>query len=221
VTYTTSGTKPTDGVATVLAYLPGEESFSDLNGNNVWDAGEPFQDMGQAFRDDNHNGVYDAGVDQAVGTATGATSACPATLAAYPSIANTCDNTWTSAILVRKATQIRLTSDTPRITYVGATNTVATFTVDDALIPGGPVAYGTTISATVSSNPPTTTPATPACALVSVTPTSVADTSSATTVKVNLNGSPACSAGAPNATTVTVTVTPPSVAAISLTQTLP
>jgi hypothetical protein len=226
VTYTTSGTKPTDGVVTVLAYLPGEESFSDLNGNNVWDAGEPFQDMGQAFRDDNHNGVYDALTDQAVGTATGATSPCPtapaaAAAAAYPSIANTCDNTWTSAILVRKATQIRLTSDSARITYVGATNTVATFTVDDQNIPGGPVAYGTTISATVSSNPPTTTPATPACALVSVTPTSVADTSTATTVKVNLNGSPACSAGAPNATTVTVTVTPPGVAATSLTQTLP
>lgn len=228
VTYTTSGTRPVlgDGVVTVLAYLPGEESFSDLNGNNVWDAGEPFQDMGQAYRDDNHNLAYDASADQAVGTAVaGATSACPIiaapTDAAYPSIANTCDNTWTSAILVRKSARIYLTSGTITVTYLSATNTVAQFRVADT-VTGGPVAFGTTIVATVTSNPPAATPPAitpPACALVGVTPTSVPDTNARTTVLVNLNGVAACTAA--GVTTVTVTATPPGGAAYSATQTLP
>jgi hypothetical protein len=215
VNYITSGTKPTDGVVTVLAYLPGEESFSDLNGNNVWDPGEPFQDMGQAFRDDNHNLAYDSGVDQAIGTAVaGATSACPAVTgfgsAAYPSIANTCDNTWTSAILVRKSTRIFLSSSELDVLYVPAstTNTMAEFTVQDHNT-SGPVPFGTTITVTVASNPapvgtPPVTP--PACALTGFTPSSVADTASPTKVTVNLNGVAACTSGV---TTVTVTATPP------------
>ena len=41
---------------TVLAYTtPGEESFTDLNGNGVFDDGEPFGDLGEAFRDDDES----------------------------------------------------------------------------------------------------------------------------------------------------------------------
>jgi hypothetical protein len=48
------------GRAVVLAYTIGEEAFLDLNGNGLADPGE-FQDTGEAFRDDNENGVRDAG----------------------------------------------------------------------------------------------------------------------------------------------------------------
>jgi hypothetical protein len=47
------------GRAVILAYAVGEESFLDLNGNGVADAGE-FTDTPEAFRDDNENGVLDA-----------------------------------------------------------------------------------------------------------------------------------------------------------------
>jgi hypothetical protein len=47
-----------DGRAVVLAYAIGEEAFIDLNGNGLADIGE-FQDTGEAFRDDNENGVRD------------------------------------------------------------------------------------------------------------------------------------------------------------------
>jgi hypothetical protein len=57
--------RPADGRVTVLAYALGEESFTDTNGNNRYDAGEPFTDLGDPFRNDravsdgNANGIDD------------------------------------------------------------------------------------------------------------------------------------------------------------------
>lgn len=58
------------GRAQITVYAIGEESFTDLNGNNVVDsATEQFDvnrnptDVGEAFIDNNENGVYDAGTD--------------------------------------------------------------------------------------------------------------------------------------------------------------
>jgi hypothetical protein len=41
------------GRMTILAYAQGEESFDDLNQNNIYDLGEVFRDLGDAFVDDN------------------------------------------------------------------------------------------------------------------------------------------------------------------------
>jgi len=77
-TMTSQKPRPTDGRVTVLAYAVGEESFRDANGNGVADlvsvdsisgavVNEMFDingkstDMPEAFRDDNENGVRDAG----------------------------------------------------------------------------------------------------------------------------------------------------------------
>jgi len=55
-----------DGRVTVLAYALGEESFSDTNGNNRYDAGEAFTDLGEPFlniraiTDANANSTSDA-----------------------------------------------------------------------------------------------------------------------------------------------------------------
>lgn len=61
--YIVSGTtfNPRDGWSTILATTIGEEAFTDLNGNGVYDSGEPFVDLGEPFIDSNDNGVYDAG----------------------------------------------------------------------------------------------------------------------------------------------------------------
>lgn len=45
----------------ILAYASGAEAFEDMNGNNVFDPGEPFVDYHEAFADENFNGVYDPG----------------------------------------------------------------------------------------------------------------------------------------------------------------
>lgn len=59
VTLTSSNPRPANGRVTVMAYAIGEESFTDtLNGNGKADTGE-YQNVGEAFRDDNANGVRD------------------------------------------------------------------------------------------------------------------------------------------------------------------
>ncbi|WP_431100230.1 hypothetical protein [Roseateles noduli] len=50
--------RPADGRVTVLAYALGEESFIDKNGNNVYDAGEQFQNLGSVFLDRLYNNNY-------------------------------------------------------------------------------------------------------------------------------------------------------------------
>ncbi|BDG01689.1 hypothetical protein [Anaeromyxobacter oryzae] len=52
---------PRDGLSAIIVMASGEEGFVDLNGNGVWDAGEPFVDQGEPFVDANDNGAYDGG----------------------------------------------------------------------------------------------------------------------------------------------------------------
>ena len=67
VNFSSSGTRTLNGRVSILAYTAGEEDFVDKNGNNIFDAGDTFTDLGRAFRDDNGqsplgpNGVYDSG----------------------------------------------------------------------------------------------------------------------------------------------------------------
>ncbi|MFD2450490.1 Ig-like domain-containing protein [Ideonella paludis] len=68
-TFQSSEPRPADGRITVLAYALGEESFLDLNGNNVWDGGssaEPFQDLGDLFISRRFVTTYDSAVDQTI-----------------------------------------------------------------------------------------------------------------------------------------------------------
>ena len=53
-----SNPRQSDGRITVLAYALGEEDFTDSNGNNVYDPGEPFIDKrADIFRNDDESGV--------------------------------------------------------------------------------------------------------------------------------------------------------------------
>jgi adhesin/invasin len=52
----------TDGLDRVIAVVRGEEAFVDVNGNGVYDLGEPFTDApSEPFIDANDNGVFDPG----------------------------------------------------------------------------------------------------------------------------------------------------------------
>lgn len=64
VTWRSSDPRPIDGRATILATAIGEENFADLNGNNVLDDTDNYSDRPEAYRDDNENGVYDAGTEE-------------------------------------------------------------------------------------------------------------------------------------------------------------
>ncbi|MAA74659.1 MAG: hypothetical protein CMN28_08140 [Salinisphaeraceae bacterium] len=61
VDLTSQSPRPADGRVTVRVSAIGEESFSDTTpSNGVFDSGEAFDDLPEAFRDDNENGVRDA-----------------------------------------------------------------------------------------------------------------------------------------------------------------
>ncbi|MCM2679759.1 invasin domain 3-containing protein [Echinimonas agarilytica] len=69
VTWESADPRPLDARVTVLAFVEGEESFYDLDGDGLYTEGTDtfvaYYDLGEAYRDDNENGVYDD-VDQLI-----------------------------------------------------------------------------------------------------------------------------------------------------------
>jgi hypothetical protein len=61
VNFTSQAFRPADGRVSLLAMAIGEESFTDVNGNGAFDAGDTLFDTAEAYEDDNENGAYDAG----------------------------------------------------------------------------------------------------------------------------------------------------------------
>lgn len=128
--------KPIDGRVTIVAYALGEESFIDKNGNNIYDAGEDFQDLGNIFKDRNYDGVFDAALDEFIGISlSGNTnSACAASantpifgLTGYtPSVPATCDGKWTGSgqIYVRRAVETVLSTSVARPLWPGVSSRV-------------------------------------------------------------------------------------------------
>ncbi|WP_444884138.1 Ig-like domain-containing protein [Microbulbifer sp. PSTR4-B] len=50
--------QPYGGRSTILAYALGQESFTDANGNGLFDTGEAFVDLPEAFLDHNEDGAF-------------------------------------------------------------------------------------------------------------------------------------------------------------------
>jgi hypothetical protein len=66
VNWTSSNPRPPGGPgqagrSTLLATAIGEETFTDANGNGMFDNGEAFADTAERYRDDNEDGLYDVG----------------------------------------------------------------------------------------------------------------------------------------------------------------
>ncbi|MDR7298000.1 5-hydroxyisourate hydrolase-like protein (transthyretin family) [Pelomonas aquatica] len=129
--------KPVDGRVTVVAFALGEESFIDKNGNNIYDSGEEFQDLGNIFKDRNYDGIFDASFDEFLGVNlpgnTSSTCVPPTTVAIFglnaysPSVPGTCDGKWTGSgqIYVRRAVETVLSTSTARPLWPGGDSRVA------------------------------------------------------------------------------------------------
>jgi hypothetical protein len=133
--------RPADGRVTILAYAIGEESFIDLNGNNVWDTGEPFQDLGDVVKDVHFDGIFDPANDEYVSLSqlnvSGNTQTCNDQTAAYPQFTvnnpglfgkpftpsrpGTCDGTWSGKTYVRQAVETVFSSSSPDLLWAGKT----------------------------------------------------------------------------------------------------
>ncbi len=55
VTWSSQQPRPSDGLVTIMATAIGHESFSDENGNGIFDDGDTFTDLSEAFRDDDQD----------------------------------------------------------------------------------------------------------------------------------------------------------------------
>jgi hypothetical protein len=123
VTFTSAAYKPTNGRVTVLAYAVGEKSFVDTNGNNSYDSGETFYDLGDIYLDANESLNWNA-AEQYISYETGS-NACrtrpgggplPSNYSTSPSKQNTCTNTW-GINYVRREAVIVLSGSVPCLIY--------------------------------------------------------------------------------------------------------
>ena len=115
--FQTSSPRPVDGRVTVLAYALGEKSFLDVNGDNVYSAGELFQDIGDPYIDRLFNGQFTSAPNQYIEQIPGGVSACLAASSpllaldvTMPSRPNTCIGTWGRSYVRRAAETIFSTS---------------------------------------------------------------------------------------------------------------
>lgn len=179
----TSDSEPTGvvtkGRVSILAYSLGEESFIDANGNNVYDSGEAFSDLGDVFIDANEDSSWSANEQYVPYGASGACSA-PGTKGNYGfalSKAGSCDGKWGRAH-VRRQELIVLSSSHAAVSptsFTGACGTT-TYSIWVYDINGNPMPAGTTVSAGTSNVVFTNKSGTEATASVSVVNGTVLDT---------------------------------------------
>lgn len=126
VEFTSASPRPANGRIAITAYAVGEENFNDANGNNAYDSGESFTDLGDIFADSNFDGVWQLG-ELSVAFANNS-FACASSMVASawaPSRAGTCDGVWGSAH-VRQGSIIVLSGNHLNITPGLATGSIGT-----------------------------------------------------------------------------------------------
>jgi hypothetical protein len=202
VTYTSQGTRPDNGRVAILAYMDGEESFIDLNGDNIWQPGEPFYDVGLLYRDDNENSLYDAASEQTYPGGMSGSSGCTSTSVFTPWVANTCDGTWSSSIRVRQQAVIALAvTNRPAKIVLTSAKTAKGFTVVITDFLGNGLPNGSTVAAAVGTSGA-------ACKVNSITPPQVVNSPDGSTHVIKLNEATDCLTSTTDVTVTTPRGTP-------------
>jgi hypothetical protein len=144
------------GRVVILATAIGEESFTDQNASGFWQAGDPFDDLGEPFRDDNENGQYDFGEyfldfnqngKRDVGTGSFVGITCTGITAG-----STCSTSTlaigVSSLIIMSTGNAQIVSTTSGTVATGGSS-LLTFNVQD--LNGNPMAAGTTVAVTADS----------------------------------------------------------------------
>lgn len=178
VTMSSQAFRPSNGRVTLLSYTDGEEAFLDTNGNNTFDSGETFYDMGQLFLDANENGTADA-TEQKIGSpgaGSGIGSAsCPNHIHQLASASGTCDGAWGTTRVRGQAVIVFSTSFAQTTGAISQqTNTGATLVLAD--LNGNAMPFGTVVSAAVTKGVN--------CSLQEVIPATVANSTNPTIHRV-------------------------------------
>ncbi len=110
VDFISQNPRPAGGRVAVLAYLEGDKDYTDNDGSNSFTVGDTLVEMGDAYRDDNEDGMYGAANDGFVFPRGGVTT-CLGAGGSVPSRANTCDGKLRTT--VRAQTSILFSSSEP------------------------------------------------------------------------------------------------------------
>jgi len=102
VTIRSQNPRPANGLVSILAYAAGEEDFVDLNFDNAFTSGEPFTDLGNAFRADAAlvGGVTGPYVDGYFSVPRAGATTCSGGFLGRP---DSCDGVWGAADVRQQA----------------------------------------------------------------------------------------------------------------------
>ena len=156
VNFRSQASRPAGGRVAVLAWAVGEEAFLDANGNNRYDPGESFDDLGDAFVDANLDGAYQP-TEEYIAFNPAATSVCIPNGLSAPGRPNSCDGVWGLAH-VRSSGQVVLSGsmafapNLPGSVSLSGPAEVCEGSVSFTLLDvnGNPMPAGTTITASIT-----------------------------------------------------------------------
>lgn len=111
VTLTTQNPRPLDRRVSVLAFVEGDKTYTDVNNDNMYTAGldKLTQNIGDFFLDDNENNVKDEGEFKYVRGVFGAV--CIPSTIGQPNLDSTCDNQLDAVL--RRQMRFAFSSETP------------------------------------------------------------------------------------------------------------
>ena len=149
VTFSSQNPKPPNGRVSVLAYTEGTKDYIDVNGNNAFDPGtDTLINIGDAYRDDNENGVYDSATGEFLIPRGVTGSSCASAGAPFPSRMDSCDASLRTT--VRQQAIILFSSSNPELITTSVALGAITFKLRSLQTPLLPLPAGTTFTAEAS-----------------------------------------------------------------------
>lgn len=147
VNFISQNPRPANGRVSVLAYTNGAKDFVDANMDNLFNTGDTLVDQGNAYRDDNENGQYDAGEFV---LPLGGSGACAGAGEPFPQQAGTCDPS-TISTTVRQQAVLLFSSSSADIVPTAIGSSLVSFTVQSRgyVSPTLPMPAGTTVTASI------------------------------------------------------------------------
>ncbi|WP_335953841.1 hypothetical protein [Acinetobacter higginsii] len=156
VTLSVQDPRPLDNRVTVLAYVEGDKSFTDLDGDNLYTKGvdKLLSNIGSFFRDDNENNQYDNnyGIGEFLYNRkiVGNKAACASSTINQPNIADTCDDNLDA--ILRQQLVFAFSENTATFTNIDASNGLLSFGLYGNSMQGVPMPTGSTVSVTPEDN---------------------------------------------------------------------
>jgi hypothetical protein len=142
VDFISQNPRPVDGRVSVLAYTEGTKDYIDLNSNNRYEASDTLIDIGDAYRDDDENGVFNGGESL---LPRGGLRPCTGFGAPFPSRLDTCDGALSTT--VRQQVVIMFSSSNPVLLNLIPNRARVTFRLASLHNPLLPMPAGTLVAA--------------------------------------------------------------------------